>query len=170
LADPRGLATSRGAPGDVRAASPEEALVLRLVAVIGGEAPREDAHRLLAPGLVCHMDRYTVRGTDVWFDWIDFLLSSAEGNVTVEVDRVVTNPDATITVVGWLRCARSPLASRQEHAATYRVEQGRIAEIWTTRRNYEMIFGAKARHPLLWWFVLLRMAVWRRLPWRRRPR
>ena len=58
----------------------------------------------------------------------------------------------------------------QQNQATYRVENGRIAEIWTTRENYATIFGAKVRHPLRWLFVLVEMAVWRRLPSRRRTR
>ena len=140
----------------------------RLLDVICGRAPLSEAEHLLAPDVISHMDRFTVRGTRVWKDWLEFLLSNAEGSVTVDVDRMVTNADGSITAFGGLRPARSPLPSRQEHQATYRVQNGRIVEIWTTRGNYEMIFGPKVRHPVRWLFVLLEMAVWRRLPWRSR--
>lgn len=140
----------------------------RLIDVIAGRAPLSDAEHLLAPDVVSHMDRFTVTGTRVWRDWLEFLLSKAEGSVTVDVGRMVTNADGSITAYGGLRPARLPLSSRQEHRATYRVENGRIVEIWTTRGNYEMIFGPKVRHPVRWLFVLLEMAVWRRLPWRSR--
>ena len=157
-----------GKPAADPARSADEALVARLLEVIGGQAPMTDVEHLLADDVISHMDRYTVRGTAVWIDWLDFLLSKGKGSVTVEVDRMVTNPDGTITVVGCLRSLHTADAGRRQHHATYRVQNGRIAEIWTTRGNYEMIFGPKVRHPVRWLLVLLEMAVWRRLPWRRR--
>lgn len=145
-----------------------EALVVRLLAVISGEAPIEEAERLLAPDVISHMDQWSVRGTDVWYDWLAFIRMKAKGDVTVDLDRLVTHDDGTITAYGKLQTAHPPLSRRQEHHATYRLENGRIAEVWTTRGNYEMIFGPKVRHPVRWLFVLLEMAVWRRLPWRGR--
>jgi hypothetical protein len=148
--------------------SADEALVLQLLAVISGEAPMTDAERLLAPGVISHMDRWSVRGTQVWYDWLEFIRSKTTGGVTVELDRMVSSGNGTITAYGWLRTPGAPLSSRQEHHATYRVENGRIAEVWTTRGNYEMIFGPKVRHPVRWLLVLVEMAIWRRLPWRTR--
>lgn len=148
--------------------SADEALVVRLLAVISGEAPLAEAEQLLAPDVISHMDQWTVRGITVWYDWLEFLLSKVEGNVTVVLDRLVTREDGTITAYGNLRTANAPFSSRQEHQATYRLENGRIVEVWTTRGNYEMIFGPKVRHPVRWLLVLLEMAIWRRLPWRRR--
>jgi hypothetical protein len=157
-----------GASGSVAPRSADEALVVQLLAVISGDAPMADAERLLAPDVISHMDRWTVRGVTVWYDWLDFIRMKAGGNVTAGLDRLVTNGNGTITAYGKLRTARASLASRQEHHATYRFEKGRIAEVWTTRGNYEMIFGPKVRHPARWLLVLLEMAIWRRLPWRRR--
>jgi hypothetical protein len=150
--------------------SADEALVVRLLAVISGEAPLAEAEHLLAPDVISHMDQWTVRGVTVWYDWLEFLLSKVEGNVTVVLDRLVTREDGTITAYGNLRTANAPCASRQEHQATYRLENGRIVEVWTTRGNYEMIFGRKVHHPVRWLLVLVEMAIWRRLPWRRRAR
>jgi hypothetical protein len=165
LAEDRGVAEPDDGPVAGATRSADEALVARLVEVIGGAAPLSEAERLLAPDVISHMDRFTVRGIGVWMDWLEFLLSKSGGGVTVDVGRMVTNADGSITVFGVLRPARSPLSSRQEHQATYRVQDGRIAEIWTTRGSYEMIFGPQVRHPVRWLFVLLEMAVWRRLPW-----
>ena len=156
-----------GSSGHLTPRSADEALVVQLLAVISGAAPMSDAERLLAPDVISHMDRWTVRGITVWYDWLAFLLSKAKGSVTVELDRMVHDGD-TITAYGFLRMANAPQATRQEHQATYRIENGRIAEVWTTRGNYEMIFGPKVRHPVRWLLVLVEMAIWRRLPWRRR--
>lgn len=159
---------SRGTSGLDSQRSPDEALVVQLLDVISGRAPMADAERLLAPDVISHMDQWTVRGTRVWYDWLEFILSKAKGNVAVELDRIVRNGDGTLTAYGWLRSEGAPLSRRQEHHATYRVTDGRIAEVWTTRGNYEMIFGPKVRHPVRWLLVLVEMAIWRRLPWRSR--
>ena len=155
-------------PGTAPIRSPGEALVARLLEVIGGDAPLAEALDLLAPDVVCHMDAYTVCGTDVWFDWLEFIQSRATSELRVDVDRIVTEADGRITAFGWLRTADG--RTRQRNQATYRIQGGRIAEVWTNRGNYEMIFGAKVRHRLTWLLVLLEMAVWRRLPWTRRAR
>ena len=159
---------SAEAPGSAPIRSPDETLVARLLEVISGDAPLAEALELLAPDVVSHMEEYTVRGTDVWFDWLAFIRSRARGRLRVDVDRLVTHPDGRITAFGWLRMADN--RTRQENRAVYRLDGGRIVEIWTNRGNYEMIFGAKVRHRLTWLLVLLEMAVWRRLPWTRRAR
>lgn len=157
---------SAGTSGAAPARAADEALIARLLTVISGDAPREEAYTLLAPDVISHMDQYVVRGIDVWFDWLDFLLSNAKGSVKVDVDRFERHSDGTITAYGWLRVAHSDDRTPHQNWARYRVDENRIAEVWTTRGNYEAVFGAKVRHPLTWLLVLLEMAVWRRLPWR----
>jgi hypothetical protein len=144
--------------------TPGEALVARLLAVVAGDAPMSDAARLLTPGVICHMDRFTVRGVDAWVDWVEFIRARSHGQLVVDVERYVTHPDGTISAFGCVRPGAEARATTCQGEARYRVENGRIAEIWTTRGNYEMIFGAKARHTLGWLLVLLQLAVWRRLP------
>src|SRR6185369_6874195 len=120
-----------GASRPVVPRSADEALVVRLLAVISGDAPMAEAEQLLAPDVISHMDQWTVRGITVWYDWLEFLRSKVEGHVTVVLDRLVTREDGTITAYGNLRTANAPFASRQEHQATYRLENGRIVEVWT---------------------------------------
>jgi hypothetical protein len=55
----------------------DEALVARLLAAVGGDVPMAEAVRLLAPDVICHMDRYTVRGADAWVAWVEFIRSAA---------------------------------------------------------------------------------------------
>ena len=151
----------------------DEALVARLLAAVGGEVPMTEAIRLLAPDVICHMDRYTVRGASEWVDWVEFIRSRGVENLKAHVDRYVTGADGTITAFGSLSGGfEGASVAHDGHArggtARYRVVDGKIVEIWTSRWNYEKIFGAKVRHPLSWLLVLLWMAVRRRLPWRRR--
>lgn len=146
----------------------DEQLVARLLAVVGGDAPMSEAPRLLAPDVICHMDRYTTRGVDVWFDWLDFIRSRCPDGLFVDVERYVTHPDGTITAYGCLRRGARKGTTNCQGQVRYRVANGRVAEIWTSRGNYEIIFGAKVRHSLSWLLVLLELAVWRRLPSRKK--
>ena len=150
--------------------TPNEQLVARLLAVVGGDAPMSDAERLLAPDVICHMDSYTVQGREVWYDWLEFIRSRIPDRLSVETERYVTDPNGIITAFGCLRRASKGSGTPCRGEARYRVEGGRVSEIWTNRGNYEIIFGAKVRHSLSWLLVLIELAVWRRLPSRRRAR
>ena len=140
----------------------EEALVARLLASIGSDAPPTEVVHLLAPGVICHMDRFTVRGADAWVDWVEFLRSRGVGNLKAEVERLETGADGIITAFGGLTTGSGGASAPSRGSARYRVVDGRIVEIWTSRWNYEIIFGPKVHHPLRWLLVLVRMALWRR--------
>ena len=140
----------------------EQAVVARLLAGIGGDAPLAAVVHLLAPDVICHMDRFTTRGADVWVDWVEFLRSRGVENLKVEVVRLETGADGIITAFGGLTAGLGGTSSPGGGSARYRVVDGRIVEIWTSRWNYEVVFGPKVRHPLSWLLVLVRMAVWRR--------
>ena len=158
----------REAGAEDRAA--DEELIARLLQVISGHLPMAEARQVLAPDVVSHMDQYTVRGIDVWFAWLEFLRSRAGGPLQVDLDHFVTHPDGTISAYGWLRIANAGKRTARQNEARYRLENRHIAEVWTTRGNYEMIFGRRVRHSLSWLLVLVEMAVWRRLPRTERAR
>jgi hypothetical protein len=112
---------SAGTVSEVTSPSNAEALVTRLLAVISGDAPVSDAERLLAPDVISHMDRFTVRGTDVWADWLAFLRSRAGGRVRADVDHFAINEDGTISAFGCLWVERTGKPRDQQHRVTYRV-------------------------------------------------
>ena len=147
----------------------DQAVVARLLAAVGGDVPLAEAVHLLAPDVICHMDRFTARGADAWVDWVRFLRSQGLPSVKVEIERLETGADGIITAFGGLTVGARGKWSPRGGSARYRVVDGRIAEIWTSRWNYEIIFGPKVRHPLSWMLVLTRMALWRRLPGRHAP-
>jgi hypothetical protein len=157
---------SRAAPAPPAEGEP---LVRRLMEVIGGRAPLEAALPLLAPDVLCHMDRFSTRGTDTWAAWVGFIRSRGVEALEPVVDRVEANPDGTLTAVGRFRGVRRGRAVEgADGEATYRVEGGRIVEIWTCRQNYELIFGRRVHHPWRWLLVLAHLSLWMRLS--RRPR
>lgn len=146
----------------------DEAVVARLLAAVGGDVPAAEVARLLAPDVVCHMGPYTARGVNAWVDWVEFLHSRGVEGVRAEVERLETGASGIVTAYGGLAAGRGARAAPRGGSARYRVVGGRVSEIWTEARNYEIIFGAAVHHPLRWLLVLVRMALWRRLPWRRR--
>jgi hypothetical protein len=113
------------------------------------------------------MDGYTMRGRAPWAAWVEFIRSRGVERLEAEVDRFEMCPDGTVTASGRLRGTRNGRDVAGEARARYRIEGGRIAEIWTTRENYEVVFGAWARHPLSWLAVLAYLSVWSRMPGRR---
>jgi SnoaL-like protein len=147
--------------------SGEELLVAQLLAAVGGDASRNAVVHLLAPDVICHMDQFTARGPAAWSDWVAFIRSRGVENVRVEVERLETGADGIITAYGGLIAGPEGRPAPRGGNARYRVKNGRIAEIWTSRSNYEVVFGSKVHRPLSWMFVLLWMAIWRRLPWKR---
>ena len=147
----------------------DENVVARLLATVGGDVPLTEAVHLLAPDVICHMDRFTARGADAWLDWVEFIRSRGVPNVKVEVARIETGADGIIIAFGGFTAGSRETVSSRGGSARYRVVDGRVAEIWTSRWNYEIIFGPKVRHPLRWLLVLLRMALWRRQPGRHSP-
>jgi hypothetical protein len=146
----------------------DELLVARLLAAVGGDVPLDAVVNLLAPDVICHMDQFTARGSDAWVDWVEFIRSRGVENVKAVVERLETGADGIITAYGGLTAGPEGRSVPRGGNARYRVVNGRIAEIWTSRSNYEVIFGEKVRHPLSWMLVLVKMALWRRLP-RKRP-
>lgn len=144
---------------------PDQTVISRLMAVIGGKTPIEDATHLLVPDVICHMGGYTVHGVDAWMRWVRYIRSRGVEDLEPEIDRMIPSPDGTITAVGRLRGKRrGRFVIAGEGSATYRVKDGRITEIWTSRENYELIFGRLVHHPWSWLLVLIHLAVWSRLP------
>ena len=99
-----------------------------------------------------------------------FIRSRGVANLKVEIERLETGADGIITAFGGFTAGSGGTLSSRGGTARYRVVDGRVAEIWTSRWNYEIVFGPKVRHPMSWLLVLVRMAVWRRLPGRHVPR
>ncbi|HEX2205778.1 MAG TPA: nuclear transport factor 2 family protein [Longimicrobium sp.] len=149
------------------AAAPAEAnraTVARLMTILGGQTPIEAGAEFIHPDVVANFDGWRFQGIDLWANWIRYLRTRPGiADLRLVMERIEANPNGTVTACGrWhaLRHGR-PVVSNLG-VATYRFEAGRIVEIWTTRRNYLLLFGPylKYRWGLVW--TLYRMSVWKR--------
>jgi hypothetical protein len=141
-----------------------EATVSRLIEILAGRAPISAAPEIVARDVVSHMDGYTFRGINTWANWLAYVRTrSLVGPPDLETDRLVTNDDGTVTAYGRWKGRRDgePVLST-EVWARYRVREGKIVEIWTTRTNYVFVLGPLIRTRAGLLLVMLRV-FWSRI-------
>jgi len=139
------------------------AVVAKLMTILSGDTPIETGVELMAPGVVAHVDGWRFEGINVWANWIRYLHTRGRvGELTVVVDRMELNADATITVRGhWTGICNGRPVTSSPCMARYRLAQGRIVEIWSTRRNYTFLCGRHVEYRLGLALEFLRVRRWK---------
>jgi hypothetical protein len=136
-------------------------LVLALVRVINGEAPRLAAREILDPRVEIRMDSTDYRGIDVWYKWIH-LIRNCGRVADLRMTQCRTRCDArdpslvylSARWTGTIRARRIPGIATADGEACYLIRDGRIKKIWTHRSNYEFIFGRWIRYSICYWVFL----------------
>jgi hypothetical protein len=142
----------------------DRATVARLMSILAGETPIEAGAELIAADVVAHVDRWTFRGIDVWASWIHYIRTRPHlTSPTLAVDALEVRQDGTVTARGRWRAYRAcrPLIS-DPGVAHYRLVDGRIVEIWSTRHNYAFLCGAHVHSHWGFALELLRVRRWKR--------
>lgn len=114
-----------------------------LMAILAGTKPVSSGVEIIAPDVVSHMDGYRFRGINTWANWIRYIRARCRvEDLDLEVHRFETHEDGTITARGRWKAHENgrPLRSKPIWAR-YRVVDGKIVEIWTTRTNYAFMLG-----------------------------
>jgi hypothetical protein len=139
-----------------------KATVSRLIEILAGKTPISRAPEIMAPDVLSHMDGYSFRGIDTWAVWLSYIRTrSRVAGPDLEVGRLVVNEDGTITAYGWWKTLRNgETVLSPEVWACYRVVDGKVVEIWTTRANYVFILGPIVGTRLGLLLVMLRLFVW----------
>jgi len=132
--------------------------------ILSGDTPIEAGIELMAPNVIAHVDGWRFEGINVWANWIQYLRTrGCVAEPTLLLDELLVEQDASITARGRWKGLRDggPVISHP-CTATYRLTGGRIAEIWSTRRNYVLLCGAHVEYR--WGFLaeLLRVKQWKR--------
>lgn len=140
------------------------AAVARLMTILSGESPIETGSEIIAHDVVAHVDGWTFQGINVWANWIDYIRTRGRvAQPTLVVDELVVGTDATVTVrARWQGVRQGQLRTSKQGVATYRLDEGRIVEIWSTRGNYAFLCGAHVSLHVGFVFELLRSR-WQRL-------
>ncbi|MGV3724069.1 MAG: hypothetical protein ACO1SX_24520 [Actinomycetota bacterium] len=120
-----------------------KATILRLLRIVAGKAPIPHGVEVLAQDVVIHMDGHTFSGINTWAAWITYLRTrNRVSDLDVVVDRLVGNADGTITAHGrWKARRQGKEVSSADLRVCYRVVEGVVVEIWTTRTNYSFPVG-----------------------------
>lgn len=139
------------------------AAVTRLIDILRGESPIESGADLIAQDVVANVDRWRFEGINVWANWIQYLRTRGRLDaLTLFVDQVVAHDDSTVTVRGcWSAMRGEHRVFSKVCSARYRLENGRIVEIWSTRRNYAFMCGAHVERHAGFAVELLRAWWWK---------
>jgi hypothetical protein len=139
------------------------ATVTRLLDILSGKSPIESGVELIAQDVVANVDGWRFQGINVWANWIQYLRTrGCVDALTLFVDEVAVNGDATVTARGcWSAMRGEHRVFSKSCSARYRLENGRIVEIWSTRRNYAFMCGAHVERRLGFAAELLRAWWWK---------
>ena len=131
--------------------------------ILSGDTAIEAGVDILSPDVVAHVDGWRFEGINVWANWIRYLRTRGRlTEPTLVVDRLEMNPDATVTAHGRWACRRDGhLTTSRPCLARYRVAEGRIVEIWSTRRNYAFLCGRHVEYRIGLALELLRARRWK---------
>jgi len=153
-------------------------LVLALVRVINGDLPDHAARELLDPMVQIRVDTAEYRGIGAWFRWI-YLIRHCGRVSRLRITQCRAWRDARDPALvhlsarwtGTVRSGHSRVVAGSDATARYLVRDGRIAEIWTRKSNYEFIFGSWISHPVcyrlfLGWSMLRLWRLSMREAWR----
>lgn len=147
----------------------QTAILTQLFRILAGKTPIEDGTQLIAQNVISHMDeRFTFHGINAWANWISFIRSRRRvSDLDLICEQMIVNPDGTITASGyWTARYNGRSVISNQLWATYRVQDGKVVEIWTKRKNYILMFGPIMHYELGWVAVMVYLGLWNRLPGR----
>jgi hypothetical protein len=137
------------------------AVVGKFMEVLAGEEPLGASRSYMAEDVILHVDNFTFRGRHVWMRWVSFLRARSQpGGLAIRVEETIVNPDGTITARGRWRTTNGEPRFSATVSGRYRVAGTKVAEVWTTRTNYEFVFGSICGSRIGWMVIMARMALW----------
>lgn len=137
----------------------------RLAGLVGGEQPIDGISSLLAGSIPFHMDGFTTTLTAAtWKRWVRFMHArGAVHDLGTSLDEIRKHADGTVTAIGrWSGLRNGRREFSEACSARYRIRDGRLQEIWTSRRNYTFPLGSAMRSRLGLLLTWLRVSWWSR--------
>ena len=132
--------------------------------ILSGDTPIEAGADLLSPHVVAHVDGWRFEGINVWANWIRYLRTRCRlAEPTLIVDKIEIDADAIVTAHGrWTVIRDGRQTTSEPCRARYRMAEGRIVEIWSTRRNYAFLCGRHVEYRLGLALEFLRARQWKK--------
>lgn len=121
------------------------------------------ASELISADVISHLDQYTVHGRDIWMQWVRFINSRRKVRLLEALlEEIVVNPDESVTASGcWKGLRQGEIIFSHAISATYKIDNGKVVEIWTKRTNYTFMLGPLMKTRLGAVSVLLYFKGWR---------
>lgn len=120
---------------------------------MAGELDITEFDRILSPALILHVEGRTFSGTEGMKAFLTFMRHRIS-HLTIVWDGTVSHEDGTVSLFGrWMGERRGRRISSDEVSARYRIEGGKVAEVWTKRANYEFFFGSLVRSWPAFWLI-----------------
>jgi hypothetical protein len=141
-------------------------LVLRIVDMASGNAPRDRASEVLDPAVTIHVDSAVHRGIENWYKWMHLIRNCGRIRGLRMVPCVLApdaqDPCSVNLILRWTgirKGERLPRTTSETYYLRFRVEGNRIVEIWSRKANYVFIFGRWFRSAIVYrlylgWAVL----------------
>jgi hypothetical protein len=138
------------------------ATIDRLMGILAGTTPLSHGVEIIAQDVVIYMDGHTFRGINTWAAWLHYMrIRSRVADFDVQVDELVTNADGTISAYGrWKGQVKGSPVYSPPVWAHYRVVEGKVVEIWTTRTNYVFMLGPLMRTQAGHLLIMLHLFFW----------
>ena len=135
-----------------------------LVEILQGRKEISDANKILSPIMTAHLDDYKFNiSIEGWEAWWHFMREKGRiSNVSGGCTEVKENADGTYTLVGnWSGEFDGKPVLFEPISARYRIQDGKIVEIWTKRMNYTFFFPIM-RYRVGVAIIFLYLLLWRR--------
>lgn len=139
-------------------------VVSHLIQMLSGDKPLAEADECLDRAVVIHVDDAEIhRGVALWKRWVHLMRECGRLQdlrfepATMDVTGDVTGDLVRVTFrwSGETRRGRETGRPRTSNRVQYRVQDGRITEIWTRKANYTDIFGGWIRVTVFYRLFLL---------------
>ena len=142
----------------------EKATLNDLVRILQGQKDMSEANKILPPIMKAHLDDHSFNiSIEGWQAWWHFMKKKGRiSNVSGGCSEMKENADGTYTLVGsWSGELDGKPVVFEPISARYRIQDGKIVEIWTKRMNYTFFFPIM-RYRVGVAIIFLYLLLWRR--------